>query len=252
MSGVGAGKLKLGEGIVYQWGALTATNDVVYDAGDLIRIVSLTATPVGSISPALPYSSQVQWSPQGDKIAYIGSEGSYPPPDTASVYVMNADGTNSTLLARLPNYGYDQDVHVLRWSPDGTKIAIVQQHDPFNAPALLKLSVIDVGTGAATQLGDIKLVYGGHYPILIAWAKDGSRLYFSRYSDSHLCSIPASGGSSTDISQAIAGSPTLSKDGSRLAYTQGTSIIVCSPDGTNKEIAYTSPRGSSPEGESFY
>ena len=51
------------------------------------------------------------WSPDGNKIAYIGKK---------SLYTINADGSNINWVANLEEYlCYD-----LAWSPDGTMLAI--------------------------------------------------------------------------------------------------------------------------------
>lgn len=60
-------------------------------------------TGAGGINPA--------WSPDGTRIAYRGG-----PLNDRGIYVMDADGSNPTLLAEA-SYRSDPD-----WSPDGSRI----------------------------------------------------------------------------------------------------------------------------------
>lgn len=63
----------------------------------------------------------LHWSPDGSSIAFATCEPVTPPdfgPCNDRIYVMNADGSNLTLLAEdIPSTNFD-------WSPDGTRIAI--------------------------------------------------------------------------------------------------------------------------------
>jgi Tol biopolymer transport system component len=118
------------------------------------------------------------------------------------------------------------------------------------------LAVVDLASGGETFIAEARRPMDeGLFPrhsMNFAWAGDGSRLFFTAFADSHLCSAPAAGGAATDVSQAVAGSPSISADGRKLAYTDGGRIIVCNPDGTDKQIVFTSVHGHVPEVESFH
>jgi len=61
------------------------------------------------------------WSPSGDKITYTDWDSGW----TADIYVINADGTNNTLIAASPGYKNLRSM----WSPDGSKIAYMSDKD---------------------------------------------------------------------------------------------------------------------------
>jgi len=59
-----------------------------------------------------------RWSPDGTRIAYVREPVNGPP----SIWAMNADGTDKTLLA--------EDAGQFSWSPDGSRIAFVGTKEP--------------------------------------------------------------------------------------------------------------------------
>ena len=101
------------------------------------------------------------------------------------IRTMAADGTEQHRLAAIPpDIGFNP-----RWSPDGSKIAVLQYDpseravfDPAVQPAdlpLLKVVVVDPATGATTTVGP--RVASFYNPV--SWTPDGTALLINRYDD---------------------------------------------------------------------
>jgi len=124
------------------------------------------------------YPTRPTWSSDGTKIAFEDDW------QQSIIYVMNADGSNSTGLI----VGTDPS-----WSPDGTKIA-------FSAPDGLKTINPD-GSGLTLIL---QLSPNDFYPRRPAWSPDSTTLAYSLVSG--IYKVPASGGELTLICGCFAGS----------------------------------------------
>ena len=102
------------------------------------------------------------------------------------IWTMAADGTGQHRLTAIPSgIGFNP-----RWSPDGSKIAVLQYDaskravfDPaIRQPAetaLLRVVVVDVATGEATTVGP--RVASFFNPV--SWTPDGTALLINRYDD---------------------------------------------------------------------
>ncbi len=96
---------------------------------------ALTADIWANVSP--------QWSPDGQRIAYLSEQGAY---NVFNLFSMNADGTEAR---RLTDSMFSEST-VFSWSPDGAEIVIAQQQDL--SPQLM---IVD------TASGDTRLLYAG-------------------------------------------------------------------------------------------
>ena len=102
------------------------------------------------------------------------------------IWTMAADGTKQHRLAAIPpNIGFNP-----RWSPDGSKIAVLQYDGSKRALfdpairqdadlALLRVVVVDVATGDTTTVGP--RVASFFNPV--SWTPDGTALLINRYDD---------------------------------------------------------------------
>jgi len=142
--------------------------------------------------------SDLQWSPDGQSLAFVASRGSH---SLIGIYRRGAE----TIQWIAPSYSRDASV---RWSPDGSKVAFIRRIAAGGAPDSLlapvmnpwEIWVADVETGAATAIWKAPVTPQGAVPTThgstnLNWVGKG-RIAFVSYHDGwpHLYSIPENGG----------------------------------------------------------
>lgn len=108
-------------------------------------------------------SANPSWSPSSHWLAVAATEKNASRRAGAEVYVVHATGHGATRLTEGPG-----SVTSPQWSPDGTQIAFVREHDGDN-----DLWVVDVGGGPARRLTRMR---GDE--LSPQWSPDGERLAF--------------------------------------------------------------------------
>ena len=159
------------------------------------------------------------WSPDGTRIAFVGSYGHLFSGFTAGeVWVVDADGSN------LKQVSTHQDVSYPVWSPDGTRIA-------FSKTDYWRGEVFDATTTVLVADADgsnLKKVADGKRPV---WSPDGSRIAFE--SEIGVWLVDADGSNLKQVSTFV-DYPHWSPDGSRIAFFRTPSgLSVVNNDGSN-------------------
>lgn len=161
--------------------------DLAHDAfAPSYQIANIAA---GASSDAAPNLGHPRWSPDGSRIAWLGSAANH----TMQLVLTDARGANPHALT-----GGTNSVIAFTWSPRGTRIAALEiaPHAPSSArllqlsphsdflgdvPPMRSLWVVDVSTGAQHRVANDGWSYGGpatdHDP---SWSANGRDLVVVR------------------------------------------------------------------------
>jgi len=190
---------------------------------------------LGSSSP-LP-------SPQGNKVAFIGTGG--------NLWVIDSNGNN---LKRLSEEGFPGDetytvthVFISGWSPDATKILYAVEFGGIGDKAArpevgLGFHLVDLDTGKKTKL-----------PLLqnfVAWSTDTETVIYDQYeqeeggrTDWYTFNLGTGATSklTTMPFECFSPQPSLFSDGNRLLYScansgVGSTIVIANIDNTNQRV----------------
>lgn len=152
------------------------------------------------------------WSPDGRQIAFVSDRNG-----TRSLWIMDEDGSNQTLLAALPAPG---DMAQIDWSPDGTTIAAqVGSKGPEPVGSDNEIYLIDVATGGSTQITSNSIFDGQP-----RFSPDGSKLLIERMVDMdhfEVFVIDADGSNPVNLTQSPGSwdfSPSWSPDGKYVTF----------------------------------
>ena len=175
-------------------------------------------------------SKSLQWSPSGDKLAFVSDRG-----DHSFIGVYKQDGSPIMWLGPSTNRDF-----MPRWSPDGTSIAFVRIHGEGGPPLPMlhphrddisfELWTADAGTGQGRRVWKSPDGSRGAYPTSngeanLHWMA-GDRLTFLADLDGwpHLYSISLNGGSPLLLTpgKAMAEFISASPDGRFLVYSSNT------------------------------
>jgi TolB protein len=187
-----------------------------------------------------------RWSPDGKKIAFASSFRDVNGHALkGEIYVMNADGTNTTRLTN--NNDFDRSPS---WSPDGEKIAFTSDRDGNT-----EIYVMNADDGS----GQTRLTYNPALDEQSSWSPDGEKIAFTsdRDGNTEIYVMNADDGTNTTrlthIS-AIDDEPRWSPDGKKIAFVStrdqiSTEIYVMNADDGSGQtrLTYNSATDSHPD-----
>jgi Tol biopolymer transport system component len=208
---------------------LTRTRATLLAAAALIIALLAVVLAAGTSRPPMGdvFSSplSIDWSPDGSKLAFfvdvgersLGTDESGIRASHHELWVVSADGSGRSLVARLRSDGIVQPVH---WSPDSRQLAYTQPRaDSAAAASGSDIAVVGLDGTPARVLAD-----AGAEGWIVGWSPTGDRLLYNRSdgsgSDIYTVSVdgtPAQRLTTTHEASADAWSP----DGARILYTDG-------------------------------
>ena len=172
------------------------------------------------------------WSPDGTQIVFVREGFNI---DTG-ILVMNADGTNPSVVAPNPQ---PQRLGDVTWSPDGTKLAF--SYDLIG-PAGDYISILNLDGSGTFEL-TAPPPNPPHNPFLVgtfdrqpAWSPDATQIAFVGVlavgAPAGVWIINADGSNPVQLTQDADGSPSWSPEGNRIVFSRGGNIWTMKPDGT--------------------
>jgi TolB protein len=138
------------------------TEEIYVMDGDGEHVDQLTDNNVPDLSP--------DWSPDGKHIVFSRARGLGAETPQASLYVMDAEGSNQHELYRAKASASELLLLTPEWSPDGSQIAFTQVSYPAGIPKASVYVIKSDGTGAREIARDAAEP---------AWSPDGKRIAFA-------------------------------------------------------------------------
>jgi len=188
-----------------------------------IYLLDMPTQAVVQITDIAEGACQPSWSPDGAKLVFIspckGRDEVY---YDASLYVINADGSNLTPLATVPGGDFDP-----AWSPDGKSIAFTSLRT-----GQMEVFVLNVADQSVQALTKGSTTVESRQP---AWSPDGTQLVYvvRRLSVYQIWMMNADGTNARQIVRSgtkfLDYLPTWSRDGQLILFNQRCATTFCFP-----------------------
>jgi Tol biopolymer transport system component len=188
------------------------------DGSNQTRLTDWAATPPAGGRSDFGGFQQPTFSPEGDKIAFIGGPlEAINNPNEFAIYVMNADGSDVNLLIRNSGYGFSDPA----FSPDGNSIAATR-FVPSGEKADIVLAAVD---GSSQR----NLTNNGLFNGEPTFSPDSTKIAFSRDGFSEIYTMNIDGSAQTNISNRVGADH--SPDWGQVAELGPTSKADCKKGG---------------------
>jgi len=209
------------------------------------------------IPTKLPADGSGKLSPDGQTLAYV---------EGGSLWAMPVHGKSDPNIAgapiRLtdPMHAWDTGNICVEWSPDGKWIGVVVEppRSGKDGTPVEELHVVPAAGGTPRRVhARVEGWAGAAYTLRYALSAGADVLYFAagkELKDLRIYSVPTRGGDARPVTAPITREPTLSPDGSKIAYVRGENfkerllnskeIWVASVDGSAAQLAYRLPDDS--------
>lgn len=183
------------------------------------------------------------WSPDGTKIAFVGTNPQNEADRTQNVYVMEpGKGEASNIARQLTFYSgnvYGNDIESLAWSRDGARI--VYSRSPNYGAHDGVFVVASDGTTATP----VEVAADGYHP---SWSPDGGKIAYASYSQQVYTANANGSGGAVPLAGGDKGvEPSWSPDGTQIAFGKVNSNyfvdlnIVAAPGGGASPVIVTLP-----------
>jgi Tol biopolymer transport system component len=186
-----------------------------------------------------------EWSPDRNRIAFMSNRDSIYP-WAWDIFIMNADGSNVIRLTR----DHARNLNP-RWSADGKKITFASDFGASNRMQIYTMNADGSSIKQVTSTPSPSSCYGPCFTV------DGKGIIFSSNQEGSwaICKVDLATGNITNLTQIDnkeTACPTVSPDGTKIAYYQNVSvkidlqnpdykIFVMNMDGTDKKCISSSP-----------
>ena len=173
------------------------------------------------------WTREPEFSPDGNKIAYVKVRELKPWEERSDVWVMPVQGGAPVQVADVPNRATNPV-----WSPDGKMIAFLTQASQNSATKelwIVPVSERGKPVAAPTKIG----LPNATHDLLAGWTPDNKiALFFPSPEHEAIYTVPASGGKATQVTPSgLAFHPRWSPDGKRIYYRSGFGDLAFVPTG---------------------
>jgi Tol biopolymer transport system component len=169
---------------------------IAYIVDDRLEVVDADGGNERRIPAPTGELSSVHWSPTGRHIALLADDRPNAPGIGGQLWVMNADGSDRWAVSTgSPDQSDTSRPSEVRWSPDGSQLAVVED-DPFRLDCIFRAIKVVGVDGAGLRTIDIEPPFTCHVRRLV-WSPDGAQLAVQAAADeenTHLWTIPVAGG----------------------------------------------------------